>query len=91
MQYYPFGLPYEAHYQPEEQPYKYGGKEFIELHGYDSYDFDARSYYPGSLPIYDDGSYSARNITPSRLMPIVINNPVKYIDQMGGIFGRLMM
>ena len=46
MQYYPFGLPYEAHYQPEEQPYKYGGKEFIELHGYDSYDFDARMYYP---------------------------------------------
>ena len=28
------------------QPYKYNGKEFIEMHGYDTYDYGFRGYYP---------------------------------------------
>jgi hypothetical protein len=27
------------------QPYKYNGKEFIEMHGYDTYDYGFRGYY----------------------------------------------
>ena len=82
MQYYPFGLPYEAHYQPEEQPYKYGGKEFIELHGYDSYDFDARMYYPAlcRFMTMDPLCEKYYSISPYAYCN---NNPVKYIDPDG--------
>ena len=82
MQYYPFGLPYEVHYQPEEQPYKYGGKEFIELHGYDSYDFDARMYYPAlcRFMTMDPLCEKYYSISPYAYCN---NNPVKYIDPDG--------
>lgn len=82
MQYYPFGLPYEVHYQPEEQPYKYGGKEFIELHGYDSYDFDARMYYPAlcRFMTMDPLCEKYYSISPYAYCN---NNPVKYIDSDG--------
>ena len=82
MQYYPFGLPYEAHYQPEEQPYKYGGKEFIELHGYDSYDFDSRMYYPAlcRFMTMDPLCEKYYSVSPYAYCN---NNPVKYIDSDG--------
>ena len=82
MQYYPFGLPYEVHYQPEEQPYKYGGKEFIELHGYDSYDFDARMYYPAlcRFMTMDPLCEKYYSISPYAYCN---NNPVKYVDPDG--------
>ena len=82
MQYYPFGLPYEAHYQPEEQPYKYGGKEFIELHGYDSYDFGARMYYPAlcRFTTMDPLCEKYYSISPYAYCN---NNPVKYVDPDG--------
>ena len=82
MQYYPFGLPYEVHYQPEEQPYKYGGKEFIELHGYDSYDFDSRMYYPAlcRFMTMDPLCEKYYSISPYAYCN---NNPVKYVDPDG--------
>lgn len=46
MQYYPSGLPWNTNYVANEQPYKYGGKEFVEMHGLDEYDSHARWYYP---------------------------------------------
>ena len=46
MQYYPSGLPWEVVYNPSEQPWKYNGKEFVEMHGLDEYDNKARWYYP---------------------------------------------
>ena len=46
MQYYPSGLPWLEAYSPSEQPWKYNGKEFVEMHGLDEYDSKARWYYP---------------------------------------------
>ena len=46
MQYYPDGLPYDECYRADEQPYKYGELEFIEMHGFDSYDNGRRHYSP---------------------------------------------
>ena len=46
MQYYPSGLPWAEAMTPSEQPYKYNGKEFVEMHGLDEYDSKARWYYP---------------------------------------------
>ena len=47
-QYYPSGLLWVSNYldSPGTQPYKYNGKEFVEMHGYDTYDYGARGYYP---------------------------------------------
>ncbi len=47
-QYYPSGLPWAEGSYPSEQPYKYNGKEFIQMHGYDMYDYGARGYYAAS-------------------------------------------
>ena len=46
--YYPSGLPweYQAGDSASLQPYKYGGKEFVETHGLDMYDSHARWYDP---------------------------------------------
>ena len=48
MQYYPSGLPWVERYSNSEgtHPWKYNGKEFVEMHGLDEYDSKARWYYP---------------------------------------------
>jgi RHS repeat-associated protein len=45
MQYYPSGLPWAEATNSSEQPYKYNSKEFVEMHGYDVYEYGARGYY----------------------------------------------
>ena len=47
-QYYPSGLPWASNNGDNLglQPYKYNGKEFVEMHVYDTYDYGARGYYP---------------------------------------------
>jgi len=49
-QYYPSGLPWATTTadNPSMQPYKYNGKEFDEMNGWDTYDYGARGYYPAS-------------------------------------------
>jgi RHS repeat-associated protein len=46
-QYYPSGLPWAsiASDSTSLQERKYNGKEFVEMHGYDTYDYGARGYY----------------------------------------------
>ena len=46
--YYPSGLPWSDGTGVSIQPYKYNGKEFVEMHGLDTYDYGARGYYPAS-------------------------------------------
>jgi len=46
--YYPSGLPWSDGMGKSVQPYKYNGKEFVEMHGYDTYDYGARGYYAAS-------------------------------------------
>ncbi len=46
MQYYPSGLPWDSNYNASEQPYKYNGKEFVEMSGLDTYDYGFRGYTP---------------------------------------------
>nr|WP_321438988.1 hypothetical protein [uncultured Bacteroides sp.] len=40
-----FGLSGGEYENADAQPYKYNGKEFIEMHGYDVYDYGGRHYY----------------------------------------------
>jgi len=50
-QYYPSGLPwaYQTGDNPDLQHRKYNGKEFVEMHGYDTYDIVWRQYYPAIM------------------------------------------
>ena len=83
-QYYPSGLPIEFNNgdNPGWQPYKYGGKEFVEMHGLDEYDSEARWYYPAIM----------RTTTPDPLAEMYYdispyawcaNNPVRFVDPDG--------
>ena len=40
------GIQYTENFGRDKQPYKYNGKEFVEMHGLDEYDSKARWYYP---------------------------------------------
>ena len=44
--YYASGLPVSVSTGQDVQPYKYNGKEYVEMHGLDEYDSKARWYYP---------------------------------------------
>jgi RHS repeat-associated protein len=50
-QYYPSGLPWASNTSdnPGSQPYKYNGKEFVEMHGWDMYDYGARGMSPAIM------------------------------------------
>ena len=48
-QYYPSGLPWAESEGDSVQNKKYNGKEFIEAHGLDEYDSQARMYYPAIM------------------------------------------
>ena len=48
-QYYPSGLPWAEGTGASVQNKKYNGKEFIEAHGLDEYDSQARMYYPAIM------------------------------------------
>ena len=82
MQYYPSGLPWLEAYSPSEQPYKYNGKEFVEMHGLDEYDSKARWYYPAicRTTTVDPLSDKYPHISPYAYCG---NNPVNAIDPDG--------
>ncbi len=50
-QYYPSGLPWASNSgdNPGIQKHKYNDKEFIEMHGLDEYDSEARWFYPAIM------------------------------------------
>lgn len=83
-QYYPSGLPWKSNSgdNPGSQPYKYGGKEFVEMHGLDEYDFHARGYYPAIMrtTTMDPLAEKYYDISPYAWCG---NNPVNRIDPTG--------
>jgi len=82
--YYPSGLPwnYTTGYAPTTQQYKYNGKEFIEMHGLDEYDSEARHYYPtiGRTTTIDPLAEKYYSISPYAWCA---GNPVNNIDPQG--------
>jgi RHS repeat-associated protein len=61
------------------QPYKYNGKEFVEMHGYDTYDYGARGYYAamGRFMTVDPLAEKYYSISP---YAYCAGNPMKFID-----------
>jgi RHS repeat-associated protein len=83
-QYYPSGLPwkYNSGDNPGSQPYKYNGKEFVEMHGLDEYDSEARWYYPAIMrtTTMDPHCESYYDTSP---YVWCANNPVRMVDPDG--------
>jgi RHS repeat-associated protein len=90
-QYYPSGLLWVSGSSDEPifQPYKYNGKEFVETHGYDTYDYGARGYYPaiGRFTTVDPLAEKYYSISP---YAYCAGNPVNRIDPTG-MFGEALI
>ena len=84
MQYYPDGLPYDECYRADEQPYKYGELEFIEMHGFDSYDNGRRHYSP-AIHRFTSFDPLAEHFYHESPYAHCGNDPVNYIDPSGMI------
>jgi RHS repeat-associated protein len=82
MQYYPSGLPWNDNYKASQQPYKYGSKEFVEMHGLDEYDSEARWYYPALMRTTTQDPLAEKyyDISPYAWCA---NNPVNLVDPDG--------
>lgn len=80
--YYPFGLPIPESLNPERQPYKFGGKEFDEMHGMNASDFSARIYFEdlGRFMTPDPLAEKYYSISP---YVYCANNPLRFIDPNG--------
>ena len=78
-QYYPSGLPWVEAYSPSEQPWKYNGKEFVEMHGLDEYDSKARWYYPAICRTTTMDPLAEKYYSTSPYAWCG-NNPVKNVD-----------
>jgi RHS repeat-associated protein len=84
IQYYPSGLPWKNNdtYSPIGQNRKYNGKEFVEMHGLNEYDSEARWYYPAIMrtTTMDPLAEKYYSISPYAWCG---NNPVKFVDPDG--------
>ena len=82
MQYYPSGLPWAETTNSSEQPWKYNSKEFLEMHGLDEYDSEARWYYPAicRTTTMDPLAEKYYPISPYAWCG---NNPVRFVDPLG--------
>jgi RHS repeat-associated protein len=81
-QYYPSGLPWWEGRMAETQNRKYNGKEFVEAHGYDTYDYGARGYYPAIMRFttVDPLAEKYYSVSP---YAYCAGNPVLFIDPDG--------
>jgi RHS repeat-associated protein len=84
---YPFGMSYQSsfygdNYQPEYQPYKFGGKELDAMHGLNWSDFDSR-YYDGIVPRFTTPDPMAEKYYSISPYAYCGNNPVNRIDPTG--------
>ena len=82
IQYYPSGLPWAEGTGRDVQNRKYNGKEFIEMHGYDTYDYVARGMYPAIMRFMTPDPLAEKHYNYSSYT-YCLNNPIKYIDPLG--------
>jgi RHS repeat-associated protein len=82
--YYPSGLPWRTTtgIGAEYQKLKYNGKEFVEMHGLDEYDSEARWYYPAIMrtTTMDPLAEKYYSISPYAWCG---GNPVRMVDPTG--------
>jgi len=85
-QYYPSGLPWASNAgdNPSKQQRKYNGKEFVEMHGYDTYDYGARGYSPAMGRFSSVDPLAEKDYSVSPYM-YCAGNPIIFIDKDGKV------
>jgi len=80
-QYYPSGLPWKTNTDdnPDAQPYKYNGKEFIEMHGWDVTDLGWRGVFHAINRFTSIDRFAEKFPWQSPYVH-ANNNPVRYMD-----------
>ena len=80
--YYASGVQMAQSWGKDQQPYLYNGKEFIEAHGYNTYDYGFRGYYAtiGRFTSVDPLTEQTPWQSP---YTYANNNPINNIDLMG--------
>ena len=94
MQYYPSGLPWDTNYGASEQPFKYNSKEFVEMHGLDEYDSQARWYYPAIMRMFKGDAFIAAVYRFSLLHIAFLNvfaNTTLYLRRPGDLLRAVFM
>jgi len=83
-QYYPSGLPWASNTYdyPDAQPYKYNGKEFVEMHGLDVTDLGNRGVYHAINRFTTIDRFAEKYPWQSPYVHAG-NNPVNYVDVNG--------
>ena len=80
MNYYPFGeISEQTDYTSNAMPWKFGGKEFDQMHGLDLYDFHARPYDArlGQFTMIDPCAEDYYHVSP---YVYCLDNPLNAID-----------
>ena len=77
--YYAMGVQYTENFGRDEQPYLYNGKEFVEVHGLNEYDSQARMYYATIMRTTTMDPH-AENRYHISLYAWCSNNPINRID-----------
>lgn len=85
-QYYPSGLPWASNSgdNPGTQNKKYNGKEFVEMHGYDTYDIVWRQYYP-AIARFQTPDPEVEEFYDLSPYSMCANNMVKNVDPDGRV------
>lgn len=82
LEYYPSGVLFDRSVELQRQPYMFGGKELLSMHGLNEYDFTARRQDPiiQSFTSIDPLCEKYYSISP---YVYCLNNPIKYVDPDG--------
>ena len=82
LEYYPSGVLFGRSTEKERQPYMFGGKELVSMHGLNEYDFTGRWQYSiiPSFTSLDPLCEKYYSVSP---YVYCLNNPLKYVDPDG--------
>lgn len=86
--YMALGMQYTKNFGRDKQPYLYNGKEFVEAHGWNTYDYGFRGYYAPSGRFTSIDPLAEQTPWQSPYA-YANNNPIRNIDWMGlgGMYG----
>ena len=82
LEYYPSGVLFDRNTEKERQPYMFGGKELVSMHGLNEYDFTGRWQYSiiPSFTSLDPLCEKYYSVSP---YVYCLDNPLKYVDPDG--------